>query len=179
MEFFLHGLQGDFLLHESPFFQMVDTNFHAKSWVSSSNNCLVIASYMVHGIFLAWIPCKFFFAWMLILSGQSIWTSMQNLESVAQKITESWLLLYLRTFFGTFLLFLVVWSIHTNFHAKSGVWRGGGAHFLKLIIQSKLFCSKFASSDLLNIANVPETKTGLQWKPLKSTVSFILISNQV
>ena len=52
-----------------------------------------------------------------------IWTSMQNLESVALKMTELWVLLYLCIFctFFTFLLFKFIWTIHTNFHAKSGV----------------------------------------------------------
>ena len=57
------------------------------------------------------------------LSGQSIRSSMQNLESVAQKMAE--LLHYIgkRTF------------------RAGGGGRGGGAHFLQWIIQSKLLSS--------------------------------------
>ena len=42
------------------------------------------------------------------LVGQCIWTSMQNLESVARKMTELWVLLYLCTFFCTFCTFVLL-----------------------------------------------------------------------
>ena len=55
------------------------------------------------------------------MSGQSIKTSMRNLEAVAQKMAE-----------------LLHWVRKMTFRAGAAGGRGGGAHFHQLIIQSKL-----------------------------------------
>ena len=128
----------------------------------------------VHLYFYIFVLLYFYTVCTFVLSplvGRCIWTSMQSLESVALKMTELWVLLYLCTFFVLFVLLYFIWTIHTNFFVKFGVcrskngwvialgtkedilghggWggRGGGAHFLQLIIQSQLVCSKFASLD--------------------------------
>ena len=106
----------DFSLHWCTFFRMVYTNFHAKSWVCSSKNVWVISNSMVHGIFLAWIPCKFFFAWMPHLLGWSIWTSMRNLESVAQKMSELWHLVRKRT--NIYISSIFKWLYSPNFISR-------------------------------------------------------------
>ena len=81
---------------------------------------------------------------------------MQNLESVAHKMAVLWVLMY-------FLYFCNLFGLYTNFHAKSGVCSSKNGWvialgtkedtyssiiiYLQVIIQSKLFCSKFASLD--------------------------------
>ena len=57
--------------------------------------------------------CTFILFVLSHLVGQSIWTSMQNLESAAKKMTELWVLLYLHTF-CTFVICLDYRSIQTS-----------------------------------------------------------------
>jgi hypothetical protein len=61
------------------------------------------------------IFCIFVLFVLRHLVGQSTWISMQNLESVAQEKAELWVLLYY------FVLLYFVRTVHTNFHAKSGL----------------------------------------------------------
>ena len=58
--------------------------------------------------------CTFSFGWTVHMNFHA------KSESVALKMTELWVLLYLCTF-CTFCTFEFFWTIHTNFHAKSGV----------------------------------------------------------
>ena len=75
----------------------VHTNFYAKSGVCSSKNDWVMSTFI--------LTC--FFVLFVLFFGLSIWTSMQNLESVALKMTELWVLLYLCTFFCSFCTFVI------------------------------------------------------------------------
>ena len=81
------------------FFRMVYIKFHTKSWVCSSKNGWVIANFMVHGIFLAWISMQIFLCIDAHFFGWSIQTSMRNPESVAQKMSELYLIPWSMEFF--------------------------------------------------------------------------------
>ena len=65
-------------------------NFHAKSEVCSLKNGLSYEYFVL---------CTFY---ICTLFGQSIWISMQNLESVDQKMAELWVLLYFLYFCNLF-----------------------------------------------------------------------------
>ena len=97
--FLLHGFHGIFVLHGCLFFGMVYIKFHTKSWICSSKNGWVIANSMVHGIFLAWISMQIFLCIDAHFFGWSIQTSMRNPESVAQKMSELYLIPWSMEFF--------------------------------------------------------------------------------
>ena len=61
----------------------VHINFDAKSGVCSSKTDRVMSTFLLMYFFVLFVLLYFY-----NLSGQSIRTSMQNLESVAQKMTE-------------------------------------------------------------------------------------------
>jgi len=113
-------------------FLCMDDHFSGRSIQISMQNPDYIAqkngwfipNSMVHEIFLH--GCQFFFAWLPILLGRSKWTSMQNLEFVAQKMAELKLIPWsiefsCMDFHADFSLHgcPLFWMVHTNFHAKS------------------------------------------------------------
>ena len=86
-----------------------------------NNFFLHFLAFLYFSTFVFFYFCTFCTFELSYLVGRCIWTSMQNLESVALKMTELWVLLYLCTFLYFFVLLWFIWTIHTNFHAKSGV----------------------------------------------------------
>ena len=104
----------------SKFVQIVHTNFHANSGLSSSRNQRVMINFAI------WQP--FFFPKIFQnLFRLSILTSMQNLESVAQKMSELCHLVRKRTDTILSILSSILYS--------------------QAIIQSKLEVCEFASLD--------------------------------
>ena len=77
-------------LKKSKFGQTVHTNFHAKSGLYSSRNEQVMLNFVIWRPFCFSKFCQNLFR-------LSIRTSMQNLESVAQKMSELWHLVRKRT----------------------------------------------------------------------------------
>jgi len=77
--------------------------------------------------FCTFLFCTLYFCIFVLchLVWQSIWTSMQNLESVAQKMAELWVLLYLCTFLYFCTSFVRNWLravkiyLHAKFRASS------------------------------------------------------------
>ena len=74
----------------SKFVQIVHTNFHAKSGLCSSRNEWVLLNFVIWRPFCFSKFCQNLFR-------LSITTSIQNLESVAQKMSELWHLVRKRT----------------------------------------------------------------------------------
>jgi hypothetical protein len=111
----------------------------ANSWRSSAFYfCILCFLHFLHFfcIFLrfcifvlfCFVLCTFVFLYFCTfctfvlchLVWQSIWTSMQNLESVAQKMAELWVLLYLCTFLYFCTFFVRKWlrAVKIYLHAK-------------------------------------------------------------
>ena len=87
-------------------------NFHAKSGLCSSRNERVMLNFAI------WRP--FCFSKSQNLFGLSIRTSMQNLDSVAQEMSELCSILWFGGHF-VFQNFVKIFrTVHLNFHAKSG-----------------------------------------------------------
>ena len=89
---------------------------------------VLIAKYLtstksLHNFFVFF--CIFILFVLCHLVRQSIWTSMQNLKSVAQKMAELWVLLYLCTFLYFCTFFVRKWLravkiyLHAKFRASS------------------------------------------------------------
>ena len=77
----------------SKFVQSVHTNFHAKSGLCSSRNERVMLNFVIWRPFCFW-RLFYFSKFCQNLFRLSIRTSMQNLESVAQKMSELWHLVW-------------------------------------------------------------------------------------
>ena len=100
----------------------VNFNFHAKSGLCSSRNEWVLLNFVIWRQFCFSKFCQNLFR-------LSIPTSIQNLESVAQKMSKLWHL------------------VQKRMDILGAGGQRGIAHYLQRIIQSKLVCAKFASLD--------------------------------
>ena len=87
------------------------------------------------------------------LVGQSIWISMQNLESVAQKMAELWVLLYF------------VKTVYTNFHAKSGLCSSRNDR-----IMLNLVFGACGAASTCTCASVPVTNLRIELRASKKIV---------
>ena len=96
----------------SKFVQTVHTNFHAKSGLCSSRNERVMLNFVNWRPFCFWRPF-YFSKFCQNLFRLSIRTSMQNLESVAQKMSELWHLVRKRT--NIYLSSIFKWLYSPNF----------------------------------------------------------------
>ena len=129
MEFFCCMDSMEFLCcMDVHFFRMVYIKFHTKSWVCSSKNGWVIANFMVHGIFLAWIYMQIFLYMDVHFSGWSIQISMLNPNYLAPKMAELELIPWSMEYscMDSMPIFLCMdahfdGTVHVNFHAKSRV----------------------------------------------------------
>ena len=87
----------------------------------------------------------------------SIWTSMQNLESVAQKMAELWVLLYLCTFV---LFFVRKWlrAVKIYLHVKFQTWAN-----LSLVMINFVFCPCLRSCDQVTCRAVRFAQAKNEW----------------
>ena len=92
----------------------VNINFHAKSGLCSSRNERVMLNFVIWRPFF-WRPF-YFLKFCQNLFRLSIRTSMQNLESVAQKMSELWHLVQKRT--NIYLSSIFKWLYSPNFISR-------------------------------------------------------------
>ena len=102
-------LQPFCFLKKSKFGQTVHTNFHAKSGLYSSRNEQVMLNFVIWQPFCFSKFCQNLFR-------LSIRTSMQNLESVAQKLSELWHLVRKRT--NTYIQVIIQSKLHFSYSRR-------------------------------------------------------------